>query len=190
MNLFSLRSMRSFAANKSRPHRFRVLRVFSGSKPRPHRLLSSCFLRPFVAIKNIPHRLRLSVPSVVKKAASKHPVSSIQLLSALCLFVVIIIPVVAPASTTEPPTPVEQGITPPPFPTSIVETNEADGLILASPTPVVYVTNTVYIIPSNTVIRIQVRDRLDSGDWFEPVVFKSRTDYKFFRVLFETEATP
>jgi hypothetical protein len=49
-------------------------------------------------------------------------------------------------------------------------------------------TNTVYIIPFSTIIRIQVRDRLDSDEWFELVVFKSRTPYKFFRVLFETEA--
>ena len=59
---------------------------------------------------------------------------------------------------------------------------------LAAPQMVAYVTNTVYIIPSNTIIRIQVRDSLASGDWFEPVVFKSRTDYKFFRVIFESEA--
>ena len=88
----------------------------------------------------------------------------------------------------EPPTPPELGITPPPFPVPVVGTNATGGVTLAAPSPVVYVTNTVYVIPSNTIIRIQVRDHLDSGDWFEPVVFKSRTDYKFFRVLFETEA--
>jgi hypothetical protein len=44
-------------------------------------------------------------------------------------------------------------------------------------------TNTV-----STIIRIQVRDQMDSDEWFELVVFKSRTPYKFFRVLFETEA--
>jgi len=52
----------------------------------------------------------------------------------------------------------------------------------------VYITNTVHIIPSNTVIRIQVRDSLTSGEWYEPIVIKSRTPSKFFRILFETEA--
>ncbi len=93
-----------------------------------------------------------------------------------------------------PPDPVEAGISPPEFPREVAGTNEMGGVFLGEPfatnppPSVVYVTNTVYVIPSNTVIRIQVRDSLDSGDWFEPVVFKSRTSYKFFRVLFETEA--
>lgn len=55
------------------------------------------------------------------------------------------------------------------------------------PPGAIFVTNTVYVIPSNTVIRIQVSDDLTKDDWYEPVVFKSKTQYKHFRVLFETE---
>jgi hypothetical protein len=111
---------------------------------------------------------------------------------ALCAQLLLNCVAVTVALASEPPTPSELGKTPPPFPVPVVGTNEAGGIILGGlsvsnpPPPVIYVTNTVYIIPSNTIIRIQVRDQLDSGDWFEPVVFKSRTDYKFFRVLFET----
>ncbi len=92
------------------------------------------------------------------------------------------------AATNAPPTPLELGRTPPPFPAPVVGTNKTGGIILDAPLQVVHVTNTVFTIPSNTVIRIQVRDQLDAEDWFEPVVFKSRTPYKFFRILFETEA--
>jgi hypothetical protein len=90
-----------------------------------------------------------------------------------------------------PLSPAEMGLSPPPFPVPMVGTNTSAGAILAAADSTAtspMATNTVFIIPSNTIIRIQVRDQLDSDDWFELVVFKSRTPYKFFRVLFETEA--